>query len=207
MGCEVNIVPDEKYLPCSSRSSSRAAKVDLEEASFPQIPVRSGYRTIDVNIMEALVVMQSSFKVEERKCTQLLAFIANKILGQDWSVEADEDTDGDNQQDDPQVEDIEEPLEKKRKKMGNLEFVLPSRKVIHKWVQQFSLLSLKDAATQITEAREQNRVVNYGVDDTVNAAGEKRVHIKGARITITSGKSRESFSTGFNTNASHRGYF
>ena len=136
--CEVNIVPDEEYLPCSSRSSSRAAKVDLEEASFPQIPVRSGYRAIDINIMETLVVMQSSFKVEERKCTQLLAFIANKIFGQHRSVEADEATDGDDQQDDPQGEDIEEPLEKKRKKVGNLDFVLPSRKAIHKWVQQFS---------------------------------------------------------------------
>ena len=73
--CEVNIVPDDESLLCSSRSSSRAAKVDLEEASFPQIPVRSGYRTIDVNIMETLVGMQSSFKVKERKCTQLLALI------------------------------------------------------------------------------------------------------------------------------------
>ena len=136
--CEVNIVPDEEYLPCSSRSSPRAAKVDLEEASFPQIPVRSGYRAININIMETLVVMQSSFKVEERKCTQLLAFIANKIFGQVWSVEADEATDGDDQQDDPQGEDIEEPLEKKMKKVGNLDFVLPSRKAIHKWVQQFS---------------------------------------------------------------------
>ena len=48
---------------------------------FPQIPVRSGYRTIDVNIKETLVVMESAFKVEERKCTQLLAFIARKIFG------------------------------------------------------------------------------------------------------------------------------
>ena len=203
--CEENIVLDEEYLPCSSRSSSRAAKVDFEETSFPQIPVQSGYRAIDVNIMEILVVMQSSSKVEERKCTQLLAFIANKIFGQDWSVEADEATDGDDQQDDPQGEDIEEPLEKKRKKVGNLEFVVPSRKAIRRWVQQFSLLSLKDVATQITEAREQNRVVNYGVDETVKAAGNKRFDIKWTHITITSGNSRESCSTGFNTNASHSG--
>ena len=60
-------------------------------------------------------------------------------------------------------------------------------------------------ATQITEAREQNRVVNYGVDNTVKAAGNKRFDIKWAHITITSGKSRESFSTGFNTNSSHSG--
>ena len=60
---------------------------------FPQIPVRTGYRTIDVNIMETLVVMESAFKVEERKCTQLLAFIANKIFGQNWSVDTKEDED------------------------------------------------------------------------------------------------------------------
>ena len=32
------------------------------------------------------------------------------------------------------------PSEKKRKKISNL----PSRKAIHKWVQQFSFLSLRD---------------------------------------------------------------
>ena len=73
-------------------------------------------------------------------------------------------------------------------------------------MQQFSLLSLRDAATQISDARENNKVVNYGVDDTVKAAGNKRFDIKGAHIIITSeDKSRESFSTGFNINTSHSG--
>ena len=128
---------------------------------FPQIPVRTGYRTIDVNIMETLVVMVSAFKVGERKCTHLPAFIANKIFGQNWSVDTKEDEDD---QEEALYEDDNSipagPSEKKRKKISNLDFVLPSRKAIHKLVQQFSLLSLRDAATQISDARENNKVVN-----------------------------------------------
>ena len=71
---------------------------------------------------------------------------------------------------------------------------------------QFPLLNLKDDADQIAEARKSNKVVNYGVDDTVKAAGNKRLGIKAAHITIVSeNKSRESFSTGFKINASHSG--
>ena len=45
--------------------------------------------------------------------------------------------------------------------------------------------------------------MNYGVDDTVKAAGNKRLDIKAAHITIVSEiKSRESFFTGFKINAS-----
>ena len=157
--------------------------------------------------METLIVMESAFKVEERKCTQLLAFIANKIFGQNWSVDTKEDEDD---QGEALYEDDKSkpagPSEKKRKKISNLDFVLPSRNAIHKWVQQLSLLSLRDAATQISDARENNKVVNYGVDDTVKAVGNKRFDINGAHITITSeDKSRESFSTGFNINTSHSG--
>ena len=90
----------------------------------------------------------------------------------------------------------------KRRKVNDLEFVLPSRKAISEWVKQFSLLNLKDAADQIAEARKSNKVVNYCVDDTVKAAGNKRLDIKAVHITIVSeNKSRESFSTGFKINA------
>ena len=121
---------------CTTRSSLKfhansKQKIDDDDQvnMFPQIPVRTGYRTIDVNIMETLGVMESTFKVHRRKKMYATTGIYCK-------------QDNDNSK-------PAGPSEKKRKKINNLDFVLPSRKAIHKWVQQFSLLSLRDAATQI----------------------------------------------------------
>ena len=62
--------------------------------------------------------------------------------------------------------------------------MLPSRTAISAWVKQFSLLTLRDVAIQLTNARSSGKYVNYGVDDTVKAAGNKRFDIKAAHITI-----------------------
>ena len=48
-------------------------------------------RTISVDIMETLVVMESVYKVEERKCIQFHTCIVNRIFGQKWSVDRGED--------------------------------------------------------------------------------------------------------------------
>ena len=58
---------------------------------FPQIPVRTGYRTISTNIMETLVVMESDSKIERRKCAKIFQFIGNTLFGRKWSLSTDND--------------------------------------------------------------------------------------------------------------------
>ena len=61
------------------------------ENVFPQIPVRTGYRTISTNIMETLVVMESDSKIERRKCAKIFQFIGNTLFGRKWSLSTDND--------------------------------------------------------------------------------------------------------------------
>jgi len=103
---------------------------DRDGVILPQIPVRTGYRTIKLDVMETLVVMESVYKVEQRKCTELLAFIANKIFGQKWSAGTKEEEDEEVDQVENDECESEEPQKKKRRKVGNLEYVLPSRPAI-----------------------------------------------------------------------------
>ena len=78
-----------------------------EELKHPSIRVRSGFKSINPKIKECLVVMESMYKVEGRKCAQLLAYIANTVFDQNWQVEEE-----------PQEkrEDEKAPIVKKRQK-------------------------------------------------------------------------------------------
>ena len=62
--------------------------------------------------------MESVYKVEQRKCTELLAFIANKIFGQKWSAGTKEEED--EEEVDQVVEndecESEEPQKKRKEK-------------------------------------------------------------------------------------------
>ena len=82
--------------------------------------------------MECLVVMESKYKVEARKCPQLLAYIANTVFGQEWECEKEENTDINDEQ--PIT-----PAKKSRIEKRPLNFTLPSRKSIAKMVKSFSI--------------------------------------------------------------------
>ena len=73
--------------PRMTRSTLEFEQSAKQTELFPPIPVRTGYKTINPDIMECLVVMESKFKVDERKCAELLAYIANKVFHQKWDVE------------------------------------------------------------------------------------------------------------------------
>ena len=58
----------------------------------------------------------------------------------------------------------------------------------------------------IDNAGKKSQVVSYGSDDSVKAAGNKRLDVKTAHITIIGeDRSRESFCSGFYLNATHSG--
>ena len=73
-------------------------------------------------------------------------------------------------------------------------------------VGKFSLITFRDMANSIENAKKQALVVTLGSDDTVKAAGVKRLDIKAIHTTIIGPeKERESFSSGFYQNISHSG--
>ena len=110
-------------------------------------------------------------------------------FGQSWEVEKIEDSD----------DHTVTPVKKSRMaERRHLNFTLPSRTAIRNMVKDFSLISYQDMASTIASAQSDGKVVNYGVDDTIKAAGKKRLDVKTAHITIIdSEKKRESFTSGF----------
>ena len=61
-------------------------------------------------------------------------------------------------------------------------------------------------ASSVASAAKEEKVVSYGSDDTIKAAGNKRLDMKTAHITIIGkNKERDSYTSGFYENISHCG--
>ena len=164
--------------PKTTRSSSKETpdtclrskkdESDKEQNLFPLLKVRYGYKDIDPDVMECIVIMESVSKVDAGQRPSLLAYIANKLFGQKWIVEEDKSVD-----DHMKIEE-EAPVVKKRKNIGCLEYSLPSRTSVGKMIEDFSILSYTDMAESVTKAKENDSIVTYGTDDTIKAAGNSK---------------------------------
>ena len=71
-----------------TRSGEKTAENDTPKTKneFPKIRVRTSYNTFNLDVLEALVVMESKFKVDARQAPALLAYIANTVFKQEWVV-------------------------------------------------------------------------------------------------------------------------
>ena len=138
---------DDNFQPSAREMPSKVIKQNLSEAdkhsTFPEICVRTGYKTFNQDVIECLVVMEAVYKVDANKCPSLLAFIANKVFGQHWSPISPEVEDDEAME---KTDDTTHGKKKKRKKLGVLNHVLPSRRAIRHYVEDFSILSFKDMA-------------------------------------------------------------
>ena len=78
---------DKSFLPPGGISKCiKTPNVNVKKYDFLTIPTRSGYKSINNDIMETLIVMESVYKVPARKSLHLLAYIANKLFHQNWIV-------------------------------------------------------------------------------------------------------------------------
>ena len=156
---------------------------------MPKIKVRESFKTFNPNIIEALVVIISVYKVDARQAPDLLVYIANHLFGQEWVAL-------------PEKESKKEEEEK----LMNYDYVLPHRSNIASKLSDFSLLSFLDMAESIENAKANEQVVTYGTDDTTKAAGFKKFDMKTNHITIIGeDKTRETYTSGFYENISHKG--
>ena len=91
-------------------------------------------------------------------------------------------------------EELSPVVKRRRKGIGHLDFVLPTRKSLRKMVAEFSLICYKDMAESIVNANANGQTVSYGSDDTIKAAENKKIDIKTVHVTKNSSKrERESF--------------
>lgn len=213
-GSEVSKVVKSVIPSVSTRSTP---KEDLEnnnsdEEKIPQIPVRNSYKNINSDILEVMVNMEAVYSVEQRQVAPLLAYIMNKLAGQSWEVTAEDNADDDSEAEGDREQ--EEVQKRKRKDTRELTYVLPSRKTMRRKLEDASLMNFKYVAETIQRTNMSGGTVTSGWDDTLKASGHRLHDAKSGRITcVTSGvdsegntkKHRQSFTTGFTSNISHKG--
>ena len=86
--------------------------------SFPDIPVRTGYKTLKMDIIEVLVVAESKYGVERRKVGGLVCYMMNRLAGQRWE-EATEEPDVEVPDDDcTEKQDTNDNKKRKRRDIG-----------------------------------------------------------------------------------------
>ena len=76
-----NLIDDIPVRMTRSRTAQELPKIE-DNAKFPHIPVWTGFKNINIEIMECLVVMESVYNVDAHKSPALLSYIANKLFGQ-----------------------------------------------------------------------------------------------------------------------------
>ena len=192
----------------STRSSSQQPANLSDTNQFPQKPVRTSFKDVDNTIVEVMVTMESRYSVDQRKVAPLLAYIMNSLAGQSWEAPTEE-----NEED--EHENKSEAIQKrKRKETRDLTFVLPSRKALRKKLEDAALLNFKHVAQTIQSTSIRGGTVTAGWDDTIKSAGHRVHDAKTGRVTCTRSevdeqgnvkKVRQSFTTGFTSNISHKG--
>ena len=196
-----------------TRSSSNVDTDDLnnnDNETFPKRKVRTSFKDIDIDIIEVMVSMESIYSVEQRKVAPLLAYIMNKLAGQSWQVPLEEASTEETDSEDEERGD----LKRKRKEIRDLTFVLPTRSTLRKKLEDASLLNFKYVAQTIQDTHNVGGTVTSGWDDTTKAAGHRVHDAKSGRVTCVTSvldsdgqpkKLRQSFTTGFHPNISHKG--
>ena len=104
------------------------------------------------------------------KAAKLLVLCANKVLGQNWC----ECELSDQKKDDDSV-DID---------CKDLLYVMPSRQCTINWLKSVYNLNLRYVTEQILGAKDEGKIVLYGVDDTVKLACNHRMDVKTGHLTI-----------------------
>lgn len=212
-----NNAPDFKVHPRDAASRvvpglTGSVSTRSSSSSFPvktaQRAVRTSYKHIDIDVIEAMVSMESQFGVEQRQVAPLLSYVMNKLAGQKWEppTEESEKLECGDIEDDPRLG--------KRKKVRDLTFVLPSRKCLHKKLEDAAMLNFQHVAETVAKTQEEGGTVTLGWDDTVKASGHRVHDVKSGRVTCVTTKVdeegkekrvRQSLTTGFLPNISHSG--
>ena len=130
----------------------------------------------------------SEFKVSHADISGIIVRSANMILGQNWQISSDENVDQDDEANQSNVDSGSEntatsstTLIQKRKNVGDLTYIFPSKRCISMYLQDAYLLNMKHVASYLTNKGD--NVITVGLDDTTKVASHKMYDIKADHIT------------------------
>ena len=213
---------DPRMIPSKSlrsKSSSTSSSKSAEETSskFPKIPLRSGRRKLNPQIMRAFVHCQATYKVSDNDIEGICVDFANLVFDQEWKKSTEPDFEDIGSESEEEEDDVGKdagrseldtsapPKKKRRRVQRDLTHRFPSRPTRRKWLKHGSLLNLRYVAKKIRDKRE-NQILTIGFDDTTKAAGRQLYDVKSTHITLDGeDMDRETYTTGFAPNLSHSG--
>ena len=194
--------------PVTPSSASHDDKAELKY--FPDVKIRTGRRTLNEDLVRCIVQCVSEFKVSHADISGITVRSANMIFGQNWQISSNENVDEDdeaNQSDDDSGDEntatSSTTLIRKRKSVGDLTYIFPSKLCISRYLQDAYLLNMEHVAAYLTD--KDDNVIAIGLDDTTKAAGHKMYDIKADHITVHGPEGKKSLTTGFMENISHSG--
>ena len=186
--------------PVTPSSASHDDKAELK--CFADVKIRTGRRTLNEALVRCIVQCVSEFEVSHADSSGIIVRSANMIFGQNWQISPDENVDEDdeaNQSDedsgDENTATSSTTLIRKRKSVGDLTYIFPSKRCISMYLQDAYLLNMKHVASYLTNKGES--VAAVALDDTTKAAGHKMYDVKADHITV--------HGPGFMENISHSG--
>ena len=125
-----------------------------DEENLPQISVRNIKRNIKPEILETLVNLQAKHHVPGKQCAPIIAEVANNVFNQNWHCAKSQTEDNNNSD-------------------NNYNTILPSRKAISTYVEDFTLLSLKNIGQKVLRNKADGGINTLHFDDTVKKSGVK----------------------------------
>ena len=208
-------VPNEE-IPHSSNSTPRHTRSnpvtpsstthDEAKLKFPDLKIRTGRRSINEALVRCIVQCLSEFKVSHADIAGIMVRTANLVFDQNCQISASPDDDDEADEKDEDSEDEEKqdpPVIRKRKSVGDLTYIFPSKRCISMYLEDAYLLNLKRVANYLTN--KEDNVITVGLDDTTKAAGHKLFDIKADHITVQGPSGKKILTTGFMENKSHSG--
>ena len=205
-------VPIQQSIKCDNDISGRSTRSGISSSqasdskSFPQVPVRTGPKTLNVDLMSVLVQGVSKFGFSPHSALEYTKMLANEVFGQSYETAGPELENMENNVDEEESNSLEEPPQKKLKPTQDLTFVLPTRQTITNWSRDGYILNFKLVAEKVVEAKSNGAVVVLGLDDSLKADGNKKYDVKTGHVSvIDEQKKRTTYSTGFTHNISHSG--
>ena len=186
--------------PVTPSSSSHDDKAELKY--FPDVKIKTGRRTLNEALVRCIVQCVAEFKVSHADISGIIVRSANMILGQNWQISSDENVDEDNEANQSDDDSGDEntatsstTLTRKRKSVGDLIYIFPSKRCISMYLQDAYLLNMKHVGSYLTNKGD--NVITVGLDDTTKAAGHKIYDIKADHITVHGLEGKKFLTTGF----------
>ena len=89
---------DYTSLPPSQQGQGRKEKLfnKSQPPVVPDIPVRDGYKSFNVNLIEALIQGYSDLKISINDLLEYSVLLANKVFGQSWKIGSNTEDESEN---------------------------------------------------------------------------------------------------------------